>query len=88
MLVELQTMEEYKTVLASNRLQIMQSQILNKNCAKTWDLGLDIIKNKSFWALAAKMGPEFVHYLSAFRAMRAGFASGNFIYGLLVAQKL
>jgi len=37
MLVELQTMEEYKTVLASNRLQIMQSQVLNKNCAKTWD---------------------------------------------------
>jgi tocopherol O-methyltransferase len=88
MLVELQTMEEYKTVLASNRLQIMQRQVLNKNCAKTWDLGLDIIKNKSFWALAAKMGPEFVHYLNAFRAMRAGFASGNFIYGLLVAQKL
>jgi tocopherol O-methyltransferase len=34
-LVELQTMEEYKTILASNRLQIIQSEILNKNCAKT-----------------------------------------------------
>ena len=88
MLVELQTMEEYKTVLASNRLQIMQSQVLNKNCAKTWDLCLDIIKRKSFWGLAAKMGPAFVDHLRAFRAMRAGFASGNFIYGLLVAQKL
>jgi len=29
-----------------------------------------------------------VDHLRAFRAMRAGFASGNFIYGLLVAQKL
>ena len=88
MLVELQTMEEYQATLASNRLQIVQSQILNKNCAKTWDLCLDIIKRKSFWALAAKMGPEFVDYLKAFRAMRAGFASGNFVYGLLVAKKL
>jgi tocopherol O-methyltransferase len=86
MLVQLQTMEEYKTILASNRLQIIQSQILNKNCAKTWDLCLDIIKKKSFWALAARMGPEFVDHLRAFRAMRAGFASGNFIYGLLVAK--
>ncbi len=88
MLVELQTMEEYKTILASNRLETMQSEILNKNCAKTWDLCLDIIKKKSFWALAAKMGPEFVDYLKAFRAMRAGFATGNFVYGLLVAKKL
>ena len=88
MLVELQTMQEYKTILESNRLQIIQSEILNKNCAKTWELGIDIIKKKSFWTLAARMGPEFVNYLKAFRAMRAGFASGNFIYGLLVAKKL
>jgi hypothetical protein len=27
-------------------------------------------------------------YLKAFRAMRAGFASGNFVYGLLVAAKV
>jgi len=86
--VELQTMEQYKTVLAANRLQITQSEILNKNCAKTWDLCLDIIKKKSFWALAAQNGPEFIDYLKAFRAMRAGFASGNFVYGLLVAKKL
>jgi tocopherol O-methyltransferase len=88
MLVELQTMEEYKKILASNRLQITQNEVLNKNCARTWDLGLDIIKKKSFWALAAKMGPGFVDYLKAFRAMRAGFASGNFVYGLLVAKKI
>jgi cyclopropane fatty-acyl-phospholipid synthase-like methyltransferase len=88
MLVELQTMEEYETSLASNGLKIMKREILNKNCAKTWDLCLDIIKNKSLWGIAAKNGAEFVHYLKAFRAIRAGFASGKFVYGLIVAKKV
>src|SRR5258708_19637633 len=48
MLVELRTMEEYETLLASNGLKIMKSEILNRNCAKTWDLGLDIIRDWTF----------------------------------------
>jgi len=87
MLVELQTMGDYKTWMHSNRLQITASEVLNKNCAKTWDLCLNIIKKKSFWELAAKNGSEFVDYLKAFRAMRVCFASGNLVYGLMVAQK-
>jgi tocopherol O-methyltransferase len=85
MLVELQIMDEYEHLLISNGLQIVHREILNKNCAKTWDLCLDIIKDKAFWTLAAKHGAEFVSYLKAFQAMRAGFASGNFVYGLFVA---
>jgi len=85
MLVELQIMDDYEHLLTSNGLQIMRRDILNKNCAKTWDLCLDIISDKAFWALAVKLGPEFVSYLKAFQAMRAGFASGNFVYGLFVA---
>jgi tocopherol O-methyltransferase len=85
MLVELQIMDEYEHLLISNGLQIMDREVLNKNCAKTWDLCLDIIKDKAFWTLAAKHGAEFVSYLKAFQAMRAGFASGNFVYGLFVA---
>jgi tocopherol O-methyltransferase len=87
MLVELQTMEEYRMLMQSNHLQIVHSEILNKNCAKTWDLCLDIIKKKSFWMLAAQHGTEFVDHLRSFRAMKAGFASCNFVYGLLVARK-
>src|SRR5713101_2115118 len=85
MMVELQVMDDYEHFLTSNGLQIMHREILNKHCAKTWDLCLDIISNKSFWALAAKYGTAFVSYLKAFQAMRAGFASGNFVYGLFVA---
>jgi tocopherol O-methyltransferase len=88
MFVELQPMDDYEQCLVSNGLQIMRREVLNKNCAKTWDLGLGIIKDKSFWALAARLGTHFVSYLKAFQAMRAGFASGNFVYGLLVASAI
>jgi tocopherol O-methyltransferase len=86
MFVELQAMDDYEQFLISNGLRITRREILNKNCAKTWDLCLDIIKDKDFWALAAKYGTHFVSYLQAFKAMRAGFASGNFVYGLIVAS--
>jgi cyclopropane fatty-acyl-phospholipid synthase-like methyltransferase len=85
MFVELQVMDDYEQLLISNGLRILRREVLNKNCAKTWDLGLEIIKDKAFWALAAKYGAHFVSYLKAFRAMRAGFASGSFVYGLFVA---
>jgi tocopherol O-methyltransferase len=88
MLVELDTMEDYGAFFSSNGLQIVHEEILNKNCAKTWDLCLDIIKNKSLWRIAAEFGSEFVDFLQAFRAMRAGFKSGHFVYGLIVAKKL
>jgi tocopherol O-methyltransferase len=86
MFVELQTMSDYQRYLTSNGLHIAHLEVLNKNCAKTWDIGLEIIKNKNFWALAAKLGTDFVAYLKAFSAMRSGFASGDFVYGLLVAS--
>lgn len=86
MFVELQSMNDYERLLTSNGLQILRREVLNKHCAKTWDLSLDIIKDKNFWLLAAKFGAHFVTYLKAFEAMRAGFASGNFVYGLFVAS--
>jgi hypothetical protein len=88
MFVELQSIEDYEQLLASNGLQIMHREVLNRSCAKTWDLGLEIIKDKRFWTLAAKHGTHFVSYLKAFQATRAGFASGNFVYGLLVASAI
>ena len=85
MFVQLQTMDDYARHLASSGLQIVHREVLTAHCAKTWDLCLDIIKDRSFWALAAQRGPDFLRYLRTFQAMRAGFASGNFVYGLFVA---
>jgi tocopherol O-methyltransferase len=86
MFVELQAMDDYERLLVTNGLRILRREVLNENCAKTWDLGLDIIRDKALWALAAKLGRHFVSYLKAYQAMRAGFASGNFVYGLIVAS--
>jgi tocopherol O-methyltransferase len=88
MLVEMDTMEDYAELLGSNGLRVVHREILNKNCSKSWDLGLDILKNKALWQIAVEYGSEVVDFLRAFRAMRAGFASGNFIYGLIVAKRV
>ena len=86
MMVELHTMGEYGEWMKESGLEPSKNEILNKQCAKTWDVCLDIIKDMSFWKLAAQNGAEFVTFLKGFRAMRAGFASGNFIYGMMVAN--
>ena len=87
MMVELQTMEEYESYMIRGGLQVLRSEVLNKHCAKTWDFCIDIIKDKALWTLALQNGADFVRFLRAFKDMRAGFASGNFIYGMMVARK-
>lgn len=86
MFVELESMDDYECYLIESGLQIVERQDLSRQCAKSWDLGLDIIRNRSFWSLAAKQGSHFVTYLKAFRAIRDGYRSGNFVYGLFVAK--
>jgi tocopherol O-methyltransferase len=87
MMVELHTMRSYEELMSANGLNLKAREILNARCAKTWDISLDIIKQKEFWRLAARKGREFVGFLRGFSAMRAGFASGTFVYGLLVANR-
>ena len=87
MLVELHTMRDYQDWLDAAGLSVIRSDILNRHTAKTWDFCLDIIKDKALWQLAASNGPEFLRFLRAFKAMRSGFSSGNFVYGLLIAHK-
>jgi tocopherol O-methyltransferase len=87
MFVELETMDDYESHLVASGLQIIHRQDLSLQCAKSWDFGLEVIREKSLWGLAAKMGKDFVTNLQAFRAMRAGYASSNFVCGLFIAQK-
>ncbi|MFO0703678.1 MAG: class I SAM-dependent methyltransferase [Patescibacteria group bacterium] len=87
MLVELQTMKEYENYLESTGYEIIKALDISKNVAKTWDISLEIIKNKSFWSLALKNGVEFVNFLKAFKVMKTGFSSGNFVYGVIIAKK-
>ena len=86
MFVELDTMSEYQQYLEASGCQVVQREILNDHCARSWDVALDIIKEKALWQLALRLGADFVKNLRGFKAMRDGFASGNFICGLLVAK--
>ena len=88
MFVELHEMDDYARYLGAAGYRILHREILNAHTYKTWDIALGIIQNKSFWHLAASHGKEFVDYLKGFQAMRKGFSSGNFIYGLFVAQRI
>jgi hypothetical protein len=87
MFIDLETMDDYQSHLVASGLQIVRREDLTRQCAKSWDLALDLIRDKSFWTLAAKMGKDFVTNLKSFQAMRAGYASGNFVYGLFTARK-
>jgi tocopherol O-methyltransferase len=87
MLVKLHTMDDYHCWIEENGLGLSAREVLNEKCGRTWDISLEILKDKKLWALAARLGPQFVTYLRGFRAMRAGYASGTFVYGLLVARK-
>jgi len=87
MMVELRGMNAYSEFLTASGLEVVHREDMTLKCAKSWDIALDIIKDKAFWALAMKLGPGFVTYLKAFSAMRAGFSSGNFVCGLFVAKK-
>jgi tocopherol O-methyltransferase len=87
MFVELDTMNDYQNYLEASSCQIVHREILNEHCARSWDVGLDIIKEKAFWKVAMLHGPDFVKNLRGFQAMRDGFASGSFVYGLFVAKQ-
>ena len=86
MMVELHTMDDYAAYLESSGLQIVSREVLTQNCAKSWDIGLDIVKDKAFWALAAQWGTDFITFLRAFRAVRSAINSGAFVVGLFVAR--
>lgn len=86
MLVRLHPLKDYCSWLNENRFSVVHCEVLNRQCAPTWDICLDIIKDRKLWELAAKHGSQFLTYLRGFHAMRAGFASGNFVYGLMVAK--
>jgi tocopherol O-methyltransferase len=86
LLLELHEMNDYAEFLTAGGLQVTRCEVLNENCAKTWDLPWDIVENKSFWKLVANHRKECIRYVRAFQAMRAGYASGNFVYGLIVAK--
>jgi cyclopropane fatty-acyl-phospholipid synthase-like methyltransferase len=87
MLVDLKTVSEYAEMIRNAGLEIAVANDLSARCANTWDVTADLIKNPKIWRLARDSGTEFVRFLWSFNAMKKGFASGSFVYGMIVARK-
>jgi tocopherol O-methyltransferase len=87
MLVDLQTMTDYTHMIRAAGLDSIHRHDLSARCAKTWDVSISLIKQKALWQLARAHGVEFLRFLHSFQAMKKGFASGSFVYGMLVARK-
>jgi tocopherol O-methyltransferase len=87
MLVELDTITNYAEMIRAAGLDIRHTGDLSERCSKTWEISANLIKNRALWRLASEQGVEIIRFLRSFNAMRKGFASGCFIYGMLIAHR-
>jgi tocopherol O-methyltransferase len=87
MLVSLPDLAEYKRHMDDNRLRLLYYEDISRSVARTWDLCLAMMKDKTLWQLAVRHGREFVTFLKSFKAMRDGFSTGHFRYALMVSEK-
>ncbi|KAL3420337.1 methyltransferase domain-containing protein [Phlyctema vagabunda] len=60
---------------------------ISKQVSKTWDISWSLIQNPALWAFAISQGRDGLAFLQSFRAMRRGFANGNFRYAVISFQK-
>ena len=81
------TLTEYIGFATTAKFGLMYAEDVSEAVKRTWDIAIELIVNPSFWSLALSQGSEFVNFLHAFKAMRDGFASRTFVYGLLTAIK-
>ncbi len=84
----LPTAKKYLKLLDENRFGLVCYEDISLRVKKTWDLSLEIIKDKSLWKLAAHYGKEGLGHLKAFRSMKKGYAKGKLLYTIMVAEKL
>lgn len=54
---------------------------------KSRDISWSLVQNPSLWAFAFSQGRDGIAFLQSFRAMRRGFANGNFRYAVVAFQK-
>jgi len=87
MLVSLPTMSEYERHIEDNDLRLLYYEDISSKVAKTWDICLDFAKDWALWQLAHQHSKELIAFLKSFKAMRDGFKTGTFKYGVMVIEK-
>jgi tocopherol O-methyltransferase len=87
-LPRLDTMRDYVQGLQTAGYRIVHTEDISSQVKRTWDLCLDISRTTAaLWQLAFAHGSEFVSFLLGFAAMKRGFASGAFRFGVIVGDK-
>ncbi|KAK4168016.1 gamma-tocopherol methyltransferase [Cladorrhinum sp. PSN259] len=56
---------------------------ISQDVSKTWDISWSLVQNPSLWAFAFSQGRDGIAFLQSFRAMRRGYANGNFRYAVM-----
>jgi tocopherol O-methyltransferase len=87
LLPELSTLESYADTLHQFGCRLLVHRDLTRFVAKTWDVCLPFSQLPFVWNFARSHGSDFVSFLRGFRAMKKGFDSGAFRYGMLIAEK-
>lgn len=82
----MKTMSDYKLYLENAGFVVTNFVDISSNVSKTWDISLKIIRNPRLWLIAIMHGKDFINFLRSFRAMRNGFKSKKFVYGLITAE--
>lgn len=87
MLVSLPTLSEYERHMEDNGLRLLTYEDISPQVAPTWDICLNIIKDKTVWEIAARHSSHLISFLKSFKAMRNGFKTGAFRYALMVSER-
>ena len=87
LLPPMETVTGYCNLLVQAGARPVYMDDISKYTSKTWDISLDLVSNPATWALATKLGSDFVAFLHAFKAMQEGFATGAFRFTILIAEK-
>lgn len=84
----LYTLNDYISYLNKYGFRLLSAEDVSQYTAKTWDITLEIIKNPKLWKLAATGGKELISFLKSFQAIKRGYKSRMFVYGMIVAEKV
>ncbi|RDW80903.1 hypothetical protein BP5796_05601 [Coleophoma crateriformis] len=82
------TQADYVKYAEKAGLQIFSKPFdISKDVSKTWDISWSLVQNPALWAFAITQGRDGLAFLQSFRAMRRGFANGNFRYAVIAFEK-
>lgn len=81
------TSDDYVQLAKDAGLQPMAEPMeIGPHVSATWDISVGLVADPKLWALALTQGRDFVAFLRAFQAMRAGYRNKTFEYAVMSFQ--